>query len=69
MAHAATRLPVDAVAAAARSRPNLLREIVTGLGLGVFCASFWKMHHVNERRKTEEFYAKLDAGEITVRVE
>jgi hypothetical protein len=24
---------------------------------------------VNERRKTEEFYAKLDAGEITVRVE
>ena len=29
-------------------------------------ASFWKMHHMNERRKTEEFYAKLEAGEITV---
>jgi hypothetical protein len=38
MAHA-KRLPVDAVAAAARSKPNLLREIFTGLGLGVFCES------------------------------
>ncbi len=36
MAHA-KRLPVDAVAAAAK--PNLLREIFTGLGLGVFCES------------------------------
>jgi hypothetical protein len=32
-------LPVDAVAAAARSKPNILREIFTGLGLGVFCES------------------------------
>ncbi len=38
MAHA-KRLPVDAVAAAARSKPNILREIFTGLGLGVFCES------------------------------
>jgi hypothetical protein len=31
-------------------------------------ASFWKVHHLNERRKTEEFYARLEAGEITVNV-
>jgi hypothetical protein len=32
-------------------------------------ASFWKMHHLNERRKTEDFYAKLEKGEITVLAE
>jgi hypothetical protein len=29
-------------------------------------ASFWKMHHMTERRKVQNFYAKLEAGEITV---
>ena len=28
--------------------------------------SFWKVHHLNERRKTDEFYARLEEGEITV---
>jgi hypothetical protein len=28
--------------------------------------SFWEIHHLNEHRKTEEFYARLEAGEITV---
>lgn len=31
--------------------------------------SFWKVHHLNERRKTEEFYSRLEAGEVTVNVE
>lgn len=37
---------------------------------GVFFvgASFWKMAHMNERRKVEEFYDRLDKGEITTEV-
>jgi hypothetical protein len=31
--------------------------------------ALWKIHHLNERRKTEEFYAMLEKGEITVVVE
>ncbi|CAM6024183.1 hypothetical protein CY35_04G023400 [Sphagnum magellanicum] len=42
------------------------REIATAIVLGIFCASFWKMHHMTERRKVQDFYAKLEAGEITV---
>jgi len=40
-----------------------------GCECGVAGGSFWKVHHLNERRKTEEFYARLEAGEITVAAE
>ncbi|KAG0602389.1 hypothetical protein M758_10G011200 [Ceratodon purpureus] len=40
-----------------------------GFMCGVAGGSFWKVHHMNERRKTEEFYARLEAGEITVQAQ
>lgn len=44
-------------------------HIVLAFMGGVAGASFWKVHHLNERRKTEEFYARLEAGEITVQAQ
>ena len=44
-------------------------SVLNGLECGLAGGAFWKVHHLNERRKTEEFYARLEAGEITVAVE
>ncbi|BBN00400.1 hypothetical protein MPTK1_1g28860 [Marchantia polymorpha subsp. ruderalis] len=46
--------------------PSVIKEIVYGTGLGIFVGSFWKMYHVNSRRKVEDFYASYEKGEITV---
>ncbi|XP_073392350.1 probable cytochrome c oxidase subunit 5C-1 [Physcomitrium patens] len=66
---AASKLPAHVAAQANKASPNLVKEIFYGIGLGIFGGSFWKIHHLNERRKTEEFYARLEAGEITVNAE
>jgi len=48
---------------------SILRHLLSAIGIGIVGGSFWKVHHLNERRKTEEFYARLEAGEITVAAE
>lgn len=42
------------------------KELVCATVAGIICAIPWKMLHLNERRKIEEFYSRLEAGEITV---
>ncbi|KAG0582256.1 hypothetical protein M758_3G050800 [Ceratodon purpureus] len=42
------------------------KELVAACVSGIVCAIPWKMLHLNERRKVEEFYSRLEAGEITV---
>lgn len=42
------------------------KELVCAIVSGIICAIPWKMLHLNERRKVEEFYSRLEAGEITV---
>lgn len=42
------------------------KELVAAIVTGIACAIPWKMLHLNERRKIEEFYSRLEAGEITV---
>lgn len=45
------------------------KELVCAVISGIACAIPWKMLHLNERRKVEEFYSRLEAGEITVTAE
>ncbi|KAJ7297693.1 hypothetical protein O6H91_01G134500 [Diphasiastrum complanatum] len=52
------------IAAATKATPSVVKELCIGFSLGIVGASFWKMHHVNEKRKIEEFYAALEAGSI-----
>ncbi|KAH7427745.1 hypothetical protein KP509_10G058100 [Ceratopteris richardii] len=61
--------PAHAVAAAVKSKPSVIKEIMTGLTLAIFAGGLWKIHHLNERRKTEEFYAMLEKGAISVVVD
>ncbi|XP_047313131.1 probable cytochrome c oxidase subunit 5C-1 [Impatiens glandulifera] len=46
--------------------PSVVKELVIGSVLGLFCGGLWKMHHWNEQRKTRAFYDLLEKGEITV---
>eukprot|EP00850_Spirogloea_muscicola_P001189 SM000004S15059 [mRNA] locus=s4:1005644:1005966:+ [translate_table: standard] len=51
--------------AASKRGPRLLHEIGIGLALGIFGASFWKVYHLNLRRKTEDFYDALENDTAT----
>jgi len=42
------------------------KELVYAIVSGIACAIPWKMLHLSDRRKVEEFYSRLEAGEITV---
>ena len=42
------------------------KELACAIVTGIVCAIPWKMLHLNERRKVEDFYSRLEAGEITV---
>ncbi|KAL3684998.1 hypothetical protein R1sor_003020 [Riccia sorocarpa] len=63
LAHHATK---TATLGTSSSKPSLIREIGLGVGLGIFVGAFWKVYHVNYRRKVEDFYASYEKGEITV---
>lgn len=54
------------VAHATLKGPSVVKEIVIGIVLGLGAASLWKMHHLNEQRKTRTFYDLLEKGEISV---
>jgi len=54
------------VAHAALRGPNVVKEIVIGLTLGLVAGSVWKMHHWNEQRKVRAFYDMLEKGQISV---
>ncbi|CAM6096808.1 unnamed protein product [Calypogeia fissa] len=60
------KLAKGAAEAVTKASPNLVKEIVMGASLGIVVGSFWKMYHINSRRKVEDFYAALEKGEITV---
>ncbi|KAI5069716.1 hypothetical protein GOP47_0016017 [Adiantum capillus-veneris] len=62
-------LPSHAVAAATKGRPSVVKEIIYGLSAGLAGGALWKIHHLNERRKTEEFYSMLEKNAISVVVE
>lgn len=42
------------------------KELVCAIVSGIACAIPWKMLHLSERRKVQEFYSRLEAGEITI---
>ncbi|XP_077217458.1 cytochrome c oxidase subunit 5C-2-like [Tasmannia lanceolata] len=54
------------IAHATLTGPSVVKEIIMGSVLGLFCGGLWKMHHWNEQRKTREFYDLLEKGEISV---
>ncbi|KAH7388478.1 hypothetical protein KP509_16G077500 [Ceratopteris richardii] len=62
-------LASHAVAATAKIKPNPVKEIIAGLVIAISGGAMWKMYQLNDRRKTAEFYAMLDRGEITVVVD
>uniref|UniRef100_A0A2P2JUA7 Putative cytochrome c oxidase subunit 5C-3 n=1 Tax=Rhizophora mucronata TaxID=61149 RepID=A0A2P2JUA7_RHIMU len=49
--------------------PNVVKEIIIGIALGLTAGSFWKMYHWNEQRKLRAFYDLLEKDEISVVVE
>ncbi|XP_068641378.1 putative cytochrome c oxidase subunit 5C-4 [Aristolochia californica] len=54
---------------AAKGDPNLVKEIIYGITLGLAAGGLWKMHHWNTQRRTKESYDMLEKGEISVVVE
>jgi hypothetical protein len=42
------------------------KELVCAIVSGIACAIPWKMLHLSERRKVQDFYSRLEAGDITV---
>ncbi|KAJ7294785.1 hypothetical protein O6H91_Y232500 [Diphasiastrum complanatum] len=64
----APKLAHAAVSASTRASPSVVKELCYGMALGLFGGALWKMHHVNEKRKMEEFYTALEKNEIKVEV-
>ncbi|XP_068473799.1 cytochrome c oxidase subunit 5C-2-like [Phaseolus vulgaris] len=54
------------IAHATLKGPSVVKEIIIGTVLGLGAASFWKMHHWNEKKKIRTFYDFLEKGEISV---
>ncbi|GKV07755.1 hypothetical protein SLEP1_g19484 [Rubroshorea leprosula] len=49
--------------------PNVVKEIIYGITLGLIAGGLWKIHHWNNQRRTKEFYDLLEKGEISTVVE